>query len=103
MKKYIMDRGSGKTTKMIEFAGVTDGVLIVHSDAAKRNAEARAKELGYENLMIVSARSINTVLDGLKGLDQHKLDNVFVDEAAFVLSALLPACNVRAVTLSEVD
>ena len=103
MKKYIMKRGTGKTTKMVEFAGITNGILIVPSDASKHIAEERAKELGYENVMVVVANSIDSVVSILRGIEPHRLDNVFVDEATSVLAALLPVCNIRAISLSEID
>ena len=102
MKKYIMERGSGKTSKMVEFAGITGGILIVPHNGNKKLAEIRAKELGFENVTVLSVSDIVSN-NGLCGISPEMLNSVFVDEAASVLSALLPTCTIKAIALSERD
>lgn len=98
MLKFIMKRGSGKTSRLIDSAMATNGLIVVASPGNKKYVEERAKAMGYQDVPhVVDVMSV----DRFCGVD-NVLDNVFIDEADAVLKVLLSNCNIKAITLSEV-
>lgn len=99
MLKFIMKRGTGKTSRLIDLAMATNGLIVVANPVNKKYVEERAKSMGYQDVPhIVDVKNI----DRFYGVD-NVLDNVFIDEADAVLKVLLSNCNIKAITLSEVD
>ena len=101
MKLIIMDRGMGKTTKLIHTSEVTGYPIVVSTWAIAENIKHQAKEF---NCKILEPITVQDILHGkLRG--RYGYENVLIDEVC--LNGLLKdalnsylGCNVVACTCS---
>lgn len=98
MKIYNMERGSGKTTRLIYISEYSDIPILCTTVDAKEQIQALASEL---KCIIPEPISINDLLNKNSNL---RLNEVLVDEAFNVLSEVLKKVginNIGAITVSE--
>lgn len=101
MKLMIMDRGMGKTTKLIHTSEVTGYPIVASTWAIAENIKHQAKEF---NCKIPEPITVQDVLQG-KLHERYEHENVLIDEVC--LNGLLKdalnvylGCNVVACTCS---
>lgn len=98
MKKIIMPRGSGKTTKLIQMSAETGKTIVCANQLAVSNILFMAKALKLE---IQHPITIHDIINHTKmsGHNKYK-EGVLIDEADLCLQhiSLVP---ISAITLSE--
>lgn len=97
MKKYIMPRGTGKTTGLIWQSSLTGYPIVCATEQSANYIKDIANRLGIKIQEPISAFKIAT---------QHgvKYDKVLVDNAEWVLQALISSltnASVAALTMSQ--
>lgn len=83
MIKIIGERGSGKTTKLIELSAEKQIPILCPTAYQQRNILIKAKELGYDIPVPVLLTS------ELKTQDIRKGEDVLVDDAEWILTRVL--------------
>ena len=95
MKVYNLQRGTGKTWRLILLSEVTGYPIVTFNEVMAKAIEDQAKRM---NAIIPKPVSVSKLCD--KGFD-HK--DILVDEASFCLEKLfgMIGCTVHAATMTE--
>ena len=101
MKKIIGEKGSGKTTKLIEQAAKENSVIMTATNAQANNIRKRADELDL-TIVATSVESIGFDNRGVLGALMRK-NGILIDDADLVLTRILSDVTIKAISLTDDD